>query len=126
MQNENKDNDFSDFYSYHCCLTNLLDGKEISDIRGHEDIILTFGNPYYIYYFAKDIPGANIEKLENKLLNSTSCYSYFVEFAKNVKGANKEKIFKKLLELEEYFWINNFLESVEFDKSNIEHLLLFT
>lgn len=100
MQNENKD---SDIYSYLCCLTNLLGGKEISDIRGHEDIILTFGNPYYIYYFAKDIPGANIEKLENKLLNSTSCYSYFVEFAKNVKGANKEKIFKKLLELEEYF-----------------------
>lgn len=124
MQDKIKD---SALYSYNCCLANFINEKQMHDFEKHENIILTFGNPYYIYYFAKDIPGANVEKLENKLLslNGYNVYNYFIEFAKNVKGANKEKIFKKLLELEEYFWVNNFLESVEFDKSKIEHLLLF-
>ena len=52
----------------------------------------------YIYQFATDVKGANIEKLENAII-ATKLVKFMQEFAKNVKGANIEKLENAIIEI---------------------------
>ena len=69
-----------------------------ANIEKLENAIIETNDVGYIYLFAKDVKGANIEKLENAII-ATNRVKFMQEFAKNVKGANIEKLENAIIEI---------------------------
>lgn len=110
--------------SYIYCYNN-----EDANINLHEDIIIKVNNAYYIYRFAFDIKGFDVEwdnlnKLEDAIIKSNDAV-YIYHFAKYLNNSDKDKLFKGLLELNNLYYINLFLTEIDFDKERYEDLLLF-
>ena len=68
------------------------------NIEKLENAIIETNDAMYIYQFARDIKGANIEKLENAII-ATNLVKFMQEFAKNVKGANIKKLENAIIEI---------------------------
>ena len=69
-----------------------------ANIEKLENAIIETNDAMYIYQFARDVKGANIEKLENAII-ATNLVKFMQEFAKNVKGANIEKLENAIIEI---------------------------
>jgi len=101
-----------------------LEARRGINIQENEKIILESKDLYYCYCFAWIIKEANIKAHEKVVLeskNSNYCYA----FARYIKGSNKEELFKLVLESGDKYWINKFLEEVDFDKEKFVNYLLF-
>jgi len=61
------------------------------DVEDIEDFIISFGDPFYIYKFAREIKSANIIRLQEAIIN-THNYNYIAKFACFVNGADTELI----------------------------------
>lgn len=89
-----------------------------------EQYILNENDPWESYKYCMKNEDANISLHEDVIIKSDNVgYNYY--FAKYIKKSNKERLFKRLLELNDFFFINLFLEDVDFDKKQFEGLLLF-
>ena len=74
-----------------------------------ENRIADSGKPLYIYFFARYVKGANIERLQYAMLecaNLEQCYY----FQKNVVGARLRPFVEKALQEKDLFWIEKFIE----------------
>ena len=84
-----------------------------------ENVILKHGNASYIYYFAIDVKGANIEKLEDAIIKAGN-FEYIKLFAKKVHGANVEKIEDSVISTNNAERIYEF--AIDVKDANIEKL----
>lgn len=110
--------------SYDYCLRN-----KDANISLHEDIIIKSNIAYYIYRFAFDIKGFDVEwidisKLEDAIIKTSNSH-YIYCFGKYIDSADKDKLFRKILELNDLTYIDRFLKDVDFNKERYEGLLLF-
>ena len=90
-----------------------------------EDAIINTNDARFIYYFARDIKGANIVKLEDAIINTNdSMYIYY--FAKNVKGANINitKLTDAIMMIGNYEYICLIREYLKQSKINKKNSLL--
>ena len=90
-----------------------------ANIEKLEDGIIETQNIEWIYQFAKNIKGANIEKLEDKIIKTQNAV-YIYYFAKNIKGANIEKLEDGIIKTQNAEYICYFAEYVK--GANIEKL----
>lgn len=74
-----------------------------------EDKIVALGNPIQVYYFARYVRGANIEKLQEYMLDSGD-YEIIFYFLKHVKGANASQFILKAARSGEMFWARKYAE----------------
>lgn len=87
--------------------------KEIkgANIEKLEDAIIKTRSADNILKFATDVDGANIEKLENAIIEIGDA-RYIFEFATEIKGANIEKLRKAVVKTKDEHYIHGF--KVEF------------
>jgi hypothetical protein len=69
-------------------------------------------NMKYVTFFARNIPGAPIEELQNIILEKAQAYET-VEFASNVKGADIKKLQDRVIELGDPQEMENFANEVK-------------
>lgn len=69
------------------CLINFIQYANPNDIAKIEDVIVKVGKTKDIYNFAHKIKGANIDKLSRALLRAKGDIYYVVKFAKDIEGA---------------------------------------
>ena len=85
-------------YSYKFCVT--VHHKVKIDIERHQDVILNseynIENMNYAIMFAEEISGANVEKIEDYIINSNNA-NKMCEFAITVHNSNVNKITDKIL-----------------------------
>ena len=89
------------------------------NIEKLENAIIETKAPFYIYFFALNIEGANIEKLENAIIETQNAEDIYI-FAKDVKGANIEKLENVIIETKSAWYIYQFARDVK--GANIEKL----
>ena len=89
------------------------------NIEELENAIIKTKFTEYIYQFAKDVKGANIEKLENVIIETKSAW-YIYQFALNVKGANIEKLENAIIATKLVKFMQEFAKNVK--GANIEKL----
>ena len=66
----------------------------------------------YIYNFAKNVKGVNIEKLENSIIETNDAM-YIYQFARDVKGANIEKLENAIIETKNVEYIYLFARDIK-------------
>ena len=94
------------------------------NIKKNQKIVLECKDPEVCFYFAKDIPGANIKAHEKILLElKHPKHSYF--FARNIAGANIEEHFKVIFNSGNKFWLDRFIERVNYKNTKVEEWLLY-
>ena len=59
--------------------------------KERENLVLNCGNPFFVYLFAKDVDGIDVEKFEQVIINSQSAL-LCVKFASSVKNADIGKL----------------------------------
>ena len=89
------------------------------NIEKLENAIIETKAPFYIYFFALNIEGANIEKLENAIIETKSAW-YIYQFARDVKGANIEKLENAIIATKLVKFMQEFALNVK--GANIEKL----
>ena len=95
-----------------------------ADIKAHEQAILELKDLEHSFWFAKDVLGADIKAHEKVILElKDSKYSYW--FAKNILGANIEEHFKVILNSGDKFWLNYFIEKINYKGTKVEEWLLY-
>ena len=97
---------------------------EEANTKAHEQVILDLKKPECFYFFALDIPGADIKAHEKALLTikdpQISCY-----FAQDIPGANIEEHFKVVYNSGSKFWLDFFIEKVNYKNTKVEEWLLY-
>ena len=83
-----------------------------ANIEKIEDAIIAYGDFEFIYYFAEEVEGANIEKLEDAII-ATGNAEYIYLFASDVKGANKEKLLHALINIQDIDYIDMLTELIQ-------------
>jgi hypothetical protein len=83
---------------------------------GDEAEVLASGNPELAYRFARDVPGANIKKLEDVVVQDPF-WSYY--FAKNVVGANIRRL--EDVVVQSPYW--SYLFALKIPGANIRRLM---
>ena len=67
---------------------------------------------------------ANVEAHEKIIIDSKR-YGYYYWFARDIKNSNKELLFKELLSSADSYLIKRFYNTISFNKSKYEALMLF-
>ena len=83
-----------------------------ANIEKIEDAIIAYGDFEFIYYFATEVEGADIEKLEDAII-ATGNAEYIYLFARDVKGANKEKLLHALINIQDIYYIDMLTELIQ-------------
>ena len=95
-----------------------------------ENIICKYGKPYDAYECALSIPGVNISKMEDIILNAyrtnwSWLHEYRVSFAQYIPGANIQKLQKSIIDEGNAEVLVEFMQRVEnADKVEISYFLL--
>ena len=85
-----------------------------ANIEKLENALIETKDAEYIYYFS-GVEGANIEKLENAIIQ-TGDVEFIYDFAMTVRGANVEKLKKAIIETKNYEYIHKFvIDKMEID-----------
>lgn len=112
----------------HCCLK-FAKNVVGANIKAHEEIIIASKNSYCCYYFAinsDDYNGfddLNINALQQVLIENKS-YKHIIAFARDNK-ANKQLLSEVILQSLDQYWIEEFYNNIDFDKSRYELMMLF-
>jgi len=94
------------------------------DVEKNQEFILSSKSPIYIYYFGKLVKHANLEKIEDALID-LQAFERLFSFAYNLEKSNKEKIFKAILQSNDDYYINRFLKEIDFNKDQFKDYLPF-
>ena len=93
------------------------------NLKENEQIVLECKTDW-CYYFARDIKGADIKAHEKVILElEYTKYSYY--FARDVLGANIEEHFKVIYNSGNKYWLNFFIEEVNYKNTKVEEWLLY-
>lgn len=88
-----------------------------------ESIIIKENNPAYIYFFARYARGADIQKLQNKVLNLPNVFKYGFYFVNYVEKADILPFLEKAVESKNIFWTNKFVEIARSKKITLDNEL---
>ena len=89
------------------------------NIAENEQIVLAGKNTKWCFYFALNIPEANIKAHEEIVIVSKDPHICFC-FAKHIKGTNKQLLSKVVLESLNEKYIKLFYNNIDFDKTKYE------
>ena len=102
----------------------FYDARDGINVKENEKIVLKCKKIYWCYRFALDVPGANIKAHEKVILElEYTKYSYY--FARDVLGANIEEHFKVIYNSGNKYWLNFFIEEVNYKNTKVEVWLLY-
>jgi hypothetical protein len=77
----------------------LNNREKIDDLSIYEDLVIEKDiDGEYCYYFAVDIEGINIQKLENAIIEKDKTGELCYWFASDIKGANIRKLEYAIIE----------------------------
>ena len=74
--------------------------------------VINSKSPYYIYEFAINIEGTNIEKLTDAIIETPSVVDIY-RFAFDIKGANLKKLEQGILKTQNIEWIYYFARDIK-------------
>jgi len=94
------------------------------NVKENEAIVLANKDNYYSFYFARKVKGANI-KAHEKIIIKNGSPGYCLFFADNIKGADKQALSEVVLKSLDKYYIRRFYQSIDFDKSKYDLMLLF-
>ena len=69
----------------------------MNKFKERENFVLNCGNPFFVYLFAKEVGGIDVEKFEQVIINSQSPW-LCVKFASFVKNADISKLQQAVIE----------------------------
>ena len=93
------------------------------NIKQNEKIVLECKNSW-CFYFARDIPGADIKAHEQAILEiKNPHYSFW--FARDIVRANIEEHFKVILNSGDKEWLNLFIEKINYKNTKVEEWLFY-
>lgn len=98
--------DIAYFCLYFGNRTDLLTQEDIQYIQ---DLVISSKDLHYIYFIAKNVDRANIDKLQDTIISSGNP-DYIFGFAENVKGADIEKLGNYILKTGNTSWIKSWEE----------------
>ena len=86
-----------------------------------EDAIINTNDAEYLYYFTIDVKGANIVKLEDAIINTNDA-RFIYYFARDIKGANIVKLEDAIINTNDSMYIYYFAKNVKGANINITKL----
>ena len=93
------------------------------NIKENEQIVLEY-KTFWSYYFSRDIEKADIKAHEQIILELKDpeyCYS----FARNISKTNVEEHFKVIVNSGSKYWLDRFIERVNYKNTKVEEWLLY-
>ncbi len=110
-EHSKQNNDLSNYKSY------------MNKFKERESFVLNCGNPFFVYLFAKEVDGIDVEKFEQVIINSKSA-PLCVKFASFVKNADIGKLQQAVIQSGDIACCYNFLIEVKgADTKSLEQII---
>jgi hypothetical protein len=106
--------------SFWYCYTN----SQTANIKAHEKIIIDSKDAEFCCAFARYISCEKLKELQQIVLDSMNPY-YCYLLALDLKGSDNQLLFEAVLKSKDMYWIQEFYQNIDFDKSKYENLMLF-
>jgi len=102
----------------------FYDARDGINVKENEKIVLKCKKIYWCYRFALDVPGANI-KAHEKVILEFKDPEYSCRFARDIPCANVEEHFKIIFNSKDKYFIDYFVEFVNYKNTKVEKWLFY-